>query len=79
VALSVAFRRPGVTWQSALWSSDFPRCRPKTGTATVRLTAHFRLEDSRPRPDRAPRAGTRRFASRHAATLEARAPAWPGV
>src|SRR5919108_6332901 len=25
VALSVAFRRPGVTWQSALWSSDFPR------------------------------------------------------
>src|SRR4029077_10665643 len=28
VALSVAFRRPGVTWQSALWSSDFPRNRP---------------------------------------------------
>ena len=25
VALSVAFRRPGVTWQLALWSSDFPR------------------------------------------------------
>ena len=25
VALSVAFRRPGVTWRSALWSSDFPR------------------------------------------------------
>ncbi len=25
VALSVAFRRPGVTWQSAHWSSDFPR------------------------------------------------------
>jgi len=25
VALSVASRRPGVTWQSALWSSDFPR------------------------------------------------------
>src|SRR5687768_4648284 len=25
VALSVAFRRPGVTWQSALRSSDFPR------------------------------------------------------
>ncbi len=25
VALSVALRRPGVTWQSALWSSDFPR------------------------------------------------------
>src|SRR5918996_4457449 len=25
VALSVAFRRPGVTWQPALWSSDFPR------------------------------------------------------
>ena len=25
VALSVAFRRPGVTWQSTLWSSDFPR------------------------------------------------------
>jgi len=27
VALSVASRRPGVTWQSALWSSDFPRTR----------------------------------------------------
>jgi len=25
VALSVASRRPGVTWQSARWSSDFPR------------------------------------------------------
>ncbi len=25
VALSVASRRPGVTWRSALWSSDFPR------------------------------------------------------
>jgi hypothetical protein len=25
VALSVAFRRPGVTWQPTLWSSDFPR------------------------------------------------------
>ena len=25
VALSIAFRRPGVTWQSALRSSDFPR------------------------------------------------------
>ena len=25
VALSVALRRPGVTWRSALWSSDFPR------------------------------------------------------
>src|SRR5467141_4452170 len=24
VARSVALRRPGVTWQSALWSSDFP-------------------------------------------------------
>ena len=31
VALSVASRRPGVTWQSALWSSDFPRAvsRPR--------------------------------------------------
>src|SRR6059058_855386 len=25
VARSVALRRPGVTWQSALWSSDFPQ------------------------------------------------------
>src|SRR5262247_3414434 len=31
VALSVALRRPGVTWQSALRSSDFPRAvsRPR--------------------------------------------------
>src|SRR5213079_753679 len=41
VALSVASRRPGVTWQSALWSSDFPRHatptdmpRPSRPTAT---------------------------------------------
>lgn len=26
VALSVGSRRPGVTWHSALWSPDFPRC-----------------------------------------------------
>src|SRR5574339_377123 len=32
VALSVALRRPGVTWQSALWSSDFPRQAPAAGT-----------------------------------------------
>src|SRR5215210_9271075 len=25
VALSVALRRPGVTWQPTRWSSDFPR------------------------------------------------------
>ena len=24
VALSIGFRRPGVTWHSALWSPDFP-------------------------------------------------------
>src|SRR5438132_1348881 len=41
VALSVALRRPGVTWQSALRSSDFPQCanpagapRPSRPTAT---------------------------------------------
>src|SRR5947209_11161939 len=41
VALSVASRRPGVTWQSALWSSDFPQHatpagmpRPSRPTAT---------------------------------------------
>src|SRR2546429_1554561 len=31
VARSVALRRPGVTWQSALWSSDFPQHRPPPG------------------------------------------------
>src|SRR5712672_124757 len=31
VALSVAFRRPGVTWRSTLWSSDFPRWAPVAG------------------------------------------------
>src|SRR5207249_1558479 len=31
VALSVASRRPGVTWQSALWSSDFPQHATPTG------------------------------------------------
>src|SRR5205807_4821646 len=45
VALSVASRRPGVTWQSALWSSDFPRHatptsapRPSRPTATQHLS-----------------------------------------
>jgi hypothetical protein len=32
VALSVALRRPGVTWQSTLWSSDFPRRTLPAGT-----------------------------------------------
>src|SRR5207248_7272942 len=31
VALSVASRRPGVTWQSALGSSDFPQHTTRTG------------------------------------------------
>src|SRR3989449_8746699 len=31
VALSVALRRPGVTWQSALRSSDFPQHATPTG------------------------------------------------
>jgi len=36
VALSVAFRRPGVTWQLALWSSDFPRYdQGRTVTVTL--------------------------------------------
>ena len=37
VALSVAFRRPGVTWQSTRWSSDFPRSalrRPRPSRST---------------------------------------------
>ena len=32
---TVALRRPGVTWQPTRWSSDFPRCRPGGGTATI--------------------------------------------
>src|SRR5438034_9633461 len=28
---SVALLRPGVTWRSALWSSDFPRMAPAAG------------------------------------------------
>ena len=39
VVLSVAFRRPGVTWQPALWSSDFPqqppRCLPRPPRPTL--------------------------------------------
>ncbi len=37
VALSVAFQRPGVTWQSALWSSDFPRL---AGLRAATITLH---------------------------------------
>src|SRR5579864_2733934 len=44
VALSVALRRPGVTWQSTRWSSDFPRDaqrrpRPPRSTRPGKLTA----------------------------------------
>src|SRR5205807_6326577 len=35
VARSVALRRPGVTWQSALWSSDFPQRAMNRRTATI--------------------------------------------
>src|SRR6266852_9711636 len=48
VALSVALRRPGVTWQSALRSSDFPRRarpagapRPSHPTATRQENYRF--------------------------------------
>src|SRR5256714_15402064 len=48
VARSVALRRPGVTWQSALWSSDFPQRattpgapRPSRPTATRRKAIGF--------------------------------------
>ena len=38
VALSVALRRPGVTWQSARWSSDFPQpASPRAATVVLRL------------------------------------------
>src|SRR5207244_12819010 len=47
-ARSVALRRPGVTWQSALWSSDFPQRattpgapRPSRPTATRRKGIGF--------------------------------------
>src|SRR5918995_2712976 len=47
VALSVAFRRPGVTWQSALWSSDFPRDglatapRPSRSASSANVTGRM--------------------------------------
>src|SRR5262245_45502754 len=41
VALSVALRRPGVTWQSTLWSSDFPQhAHNRRRTATIAPCRH---------------------------------------
>jgi len=45
VALSVAFRRPGVTWQSTLWSSDFPR--EPCGPATIALDQCLKIQRER--------------------------------
>ena len=44
VALSVASRRPGVTWQSTRWSSDFPRdglTRPATITPDLTRECNY--------------------------------------
>src|SRR3954447_13900824 len=55
VALSVALRRPGVTWQPTLWSSDFPRApeiehpRP-SHPATHNLTRCHHLTRCHPEP-----------------------------
>src|SRR5216117_1356901 len=46
VALSVALRRPGVTWQSARWSSDFPRRAMLPAHRDHRAPPHPRPEAS---------------------------------
>ena len=50
VALSVALRRPGVTWQSSLWSSDFPR-GPKAPRPPHPTPSH-QVEDNAPHSGR---------------------------
>src|SRR5438876_7706649 len=57
VALSVASRRPGVTWQSALGSSDFPQHttpssmpRPSRPTATRQENYRFRKGEGKSSP-----------------------------
>src|SRR5256885_4111195 len=57
VALSVASRRPGVTWQSALGSSDFPQHttpssmpRPSRPTATRQESYRFRKGEGKSSP-----------------------------
>src|SRR5579884_239421 len=60
VALSVALRRPGVTWQSALWSSDFPQRAAPAGTPrpsrpTATPLEYYRREDGWGKPQRASR------------------------
>lgn len=44
VALSVALRRPGVTWQSTRWSSDFPRA--PCGAAIIALDQSWKIVKS---------------------------------
>ena len=43
-ALAVGFRRPDVIWHSALWSPDFPLCKPFTAyKAIAQLTCPYIL------------------------------------
>ena len=48
VALTVASRRPGVTWQPTRWSSDFPRRQPRerTNAATIAHDPRWYVESS---------------------------------
>src|SRR6266568_8169219 len=77
VALSVALRRPGVTWQSALRSSDFPQCaspagapRPSRPTATRYQSYRHRKGGGKPqRTSRRSRRATLSPGSRAASGL----------
>jgi len=46
VALAVSSRCPGVTWHSALWSPDFPRCAYRA----TRLSGRLHVQSSRSAP-----------------------------
>src|SRR5580765_6473574 len=80
VALSVASRRPGVTWQSTLWSSDFPQRtlhtgapRPSHPTATSKET--YRRHHARGKAT-APAAAAAAPGCRSATALRRTARAW---
>src|SRR5213080_2094371 len=82
VARSVALRRPGVTWQSALWSSDFPQRATPTGAPrpsrpTATREERYRSWKGGGKPQRASRRIRRTKLSPGVRAPDARAPRPP--
>ena len=65
VALSVGSRRPGVTWHSALWSPDFPRCTQGATRLPGRLRSAHLIRMRLTRAQQAPVSTHEKISSLH--------------